>query len=198
MKISEITPTSLTEAYYSNYDKWQQAAMDRSKRDFKRSEMEHELRHEDEAEWKKAYRPAYKKPQAPEASGVYYITINGKIWKKDGAPVQFNGIGHANAVASKIKAKDSSKDIRVTSTASESENLDESHYDSAEKILADAKIAKENGDMADYYTLMADYHDHLVQWHESKGRHVAADRDAAKVEQYHAAAQALIAKSDFE
>ncbi|CAB4129510.1 hypothetical protein UFOVP116_27 [uncultured Caudovirales phage] len=202
MKIIEIIPSSLNEAYYSDYDRREQRSMDQFKRDFKRDEMEHELRHEDDALRQQKYKSSMQSSSAPS---IYYITINGKIWRKDGSPVQFNGISHANAVANKIKARDTSKDVRVTATAAESgisaglELIDEdSHYDAAEEILANAKEAKQRGDIGEFYTLMADYHDRLVQWHESKGRHIAADREAAKVEKYHAAAQAHVAKSDFE
>lgn len=67
-------------------------------------------------------------------------------------------------------------------------NEDREYY-AAERALADAKIAKENGDMGEYYTLMADYHDSMAQWNQSKGRYNAADRDAEKVKQYTNAAQ---------
>ena len=67
-------------------------------------------------------------------------------------------------------------------------NEDREYY-AAERALANAKIAKENGDMGDYYTLMAEYHDNMMQWNQSKGRYNAADRDAEKVKQYTDAAQ---------
>lgn len=193
MKISEI----INETYWSNIDRREQRAMDASKRDFKRAEMEHELGHEDRFE--------RSRKSAALSPSTYYISINGSIWKKDGTPVQFNGASHANAVAAKIKARSPNKEIRITTSANERRATgdaaiidEDAAYDAAERFKADAKIAKEAGDMGDFYALMADYHDAMVQWHESKGRYSAADREAAKVEQYNAAAKALFTKSDFE
>lgn len=177
MKITEII--SLSEAYYSS-DRREQQSMDNSRRQFKRAEMQHELGHETEHDH-----------SPPPAQSIFYITINGKLWKKNGVPVQFNGVSHANAVANKLIARDATNQVQVTSVATEEFSLQENaQYDEAERILADAKIAKENNQLAEFNTLMADYHDQLVQWHESKGRYNAADSEAKKVEQYHAAARA--------
>jgi hypothetical protein len=73
-----------------------QAAMDREKREFKRQELEHELRGEEEAERR-------------ERDTIYYILVNGKILKKDGIPFQFRGKAAANGAAMKMMSKDFNK-----------------------------------------------------------------------------------------
>ena len=130
---------------------------------------------------------------------IYYLSINGKLWtKEDGTPLQLRGKAHATAIANKVKAQDPNKIIRISTSAVDPKLIAEDAYDEAERILHDAKAAKENGDMGDFYTLMADYHDLLAQWHESKGRYQASARHAKEVEKFHNAAIAHSTKMDFE
>lgn len=78
--------------------------MGRSDRDsFKRREMEKELGHETKP-----------KRQAPTQSGPVYLMIDGKVWKKEGKPVEFKDKQHASNVGRKILAKNPGKDIKMT------------------------------------------------------------------------------------
>lgn len=81
---------------------------------FKRDEIAHELRHEDEENHRqeKAYRrrhgvggPRYNKPASSNSS--HAVHINGKKWKS------FSSHAHASAVAKKIEAKGGNKKITV-------------------------------------------------------------------------------------
>lgn len=81
---------------------------------FKRDEIAHELRHEDEENYRqeKAYRrrhgvggPRYNKPASSNSS--HAVHINGKKWKS------FSSHAHASAVAKKIEAKGGNKKITV-------------------------------------------------------------------------------------
>ena len=73
------------------------------KRDFKRRELEHELAHEDEWNRQQKYQ---KNPDQK-----YNIKIDGKLWMKNGKPVEFDNQAHANAVASKPWAKGKKIDL---------------------------------------------------------------------------------------
>jgi nicotinic acid mononucleotide adenylyltransferase len=59
------------------------------------------------------------------------------------------------------------------------------HHAEAEMHLSKAKAADAKGDKKSFHSHMADHHDSLVQWHESKGRHSTADKHAEKVEFHH-------------
>jgi hypothetical protein len=61
--------------------------------------------------------------------------------------------------------------------------LKESHEE-AEEHLSKANDADAKGDKMGYHYHMADHHDALSQWHESKGRSAAADKHAEKAD-YH-------------
>ena len=75
-----------------------------SKRDFKRRELEHELRNEEPVR-RPPSRLISNRPGAGLATGAFRIDINGKTWKKDGKPVIFNNPGAAKSAAEKIKAR---------------------------------------------------------------------------------------------
>ena len=53
------------------------------------------------------------KKQARE-DGAWYIFIDGKVWKKGGKPVEFNGRKHANSVGLKLRDKLDGKQITVS------------------------------------------------------------------------------------
>lgn len=79
---------------------------DREKRDFKRREMEHELRHEDETDPVIGSRTQWaRRPRPQQSGGKFYIQIGGKIWKKDGQPVTFGSQQAAQNAADKIRAR---------------------------------------------------------------------------------------------
>jgi hypothetical protein len=58
------------------------------------------------------------------------------------------------------------------------------HYDDAQEHLAKANTAEKVGKEMDFHGHMADHHDSLSQWHESKGRGVSADKHAGKSEEH--------------
>jgi len=60
----------------------------------------------------------------------------------------------------------------------------EESYEEAEKHLSLANDADAKGDKTAYHYHMADHHDALSQWHESKGRSASADKHAEKAD-YH-------------
>ena len=76
---------------------------DREKRAFKRKEHE--------AEWKRDQEIERRKKQTD--SEEHHVYINGKVWKKDGKPVAFNGKRHANSAGVSIQKKDPKKDVRI-------------------------------------------------------------------------------------
>lgn len=80
---------------------------DREKRDFKRREMEHELRHEDETDPVIGSRTQWARRPRPQQQqgGQFCIEIGGKIWKKDGQVVTFSDQQRANKAAESIKAR---------------------------------------------------------------------------------------------
>jgi hypothetical protein len=53
------------------------------------------------------------KKQARE-DGPWYIFIDGKVWKKGGKPVEFNGRKHANSVGLKLRDKLDGKQITIS------------------------------------------------------------------------------------
>ena len=55
---------------------------------------------------------------------------------------------------------------------------DNSHYEESEEHLSKANDADAKGDKLAFHHHMADHHDSLSQWHESKGRSAAADKHA--------------------
>jgi len=57
-------------------------------------------------------------------------------------------------------------------------------YEEAEEHLSKANDADAKGDKMGYHYHMADHHDALSQWHESKGRSATADKHAEKAD-YH-------------
>jgi len=87
MKIDEIFRPRFHGASRGNELSKHGSLGDPEKRDFRRREMEHELRHE--------------KTPTKDIN----ITINGKVWMKDGAPVRFASIQHANSAAARIRVR---------------------------------------------------------------------------------------------
>ncbi len=85
----------------------EQRSMDFDKRDFKRREMEHELRHEDETDPVIGSRTQWARRPRPQqqARGTFCIEIGGKIWKKDGEVVKFFDQQRAEGAAEKIRAR---------------------------------------------------------------------------------------------
>lgn len=83
------------------YERRQQRAMDREREQFKRDELEYELRGEEER-----IRAANE--------GTFYLRINGRIWRKRGQPVMFNGRQAAVRSGQTIKNRDPSKEVVVT------------------------------------------------------------------------------------
>ena len=62
---------------------------------------------------------------------------------------------------------------------------DNSHYDEAEEHLSKANDADAKGDTKAFHAHMADHHDCLSMWHDSKGRSASADKHAEKAEFHH-------------
>jgi len=79
----------------------EQRAMDQERRQFKRDELEFELRGEEER--MRAYN-----------AGTFYLRINGRIWRRNGEPVAFQGRQHAQRAGQTIKDRDPSRDVVIT------------------------------------------------------------------------------------
>lgn len=95
MKLMEVFGRS---SWDSNMPSWQQRerdSWDADRRDFKRREMETELGHVDR--WPST------RQQAPQQQ--FNITINGKVWQKQGVPVVFYNAQRAEGAAEKIRAR---------------------------------------------------------------------------------------------
>lgn len=88
---------------HGSYDRGSNDIFDRSRRGFKSRE------HEFEAEVEARHHAA----QAQHDSEPHHIYINGRVWKKDGQPVAFNGKKHANAAGLSILKKDPTKDVKI-------------------------------------------------------------------------------------
>jgi hypothetical protein len=78
----------INEAWAENY-----------KSDFKRKELEFELRYDNQR---------FAKLDEP-----YHIYIDGKVWKKDGKPVEFDNARAASMVAASIQKKNPAKSIET-------------------------------------------------------------------------------------
>lgn len=88
-------------------DEMDEGYFEREKRAFKRREHEAEYKRELEIERQRKARE----------SGVWHVYIDGKVWKKGGKPVEFNGKRHANAAALSIQKKDPNKNVRLAPQA---------------------------------------------------------------------------------
>jgi len=67
---------------------------------------------EHDAEWKREQE--IRRQQQAAKEGTWYIRIDGKIWRKNGEPVKFEGEDYAMNVAKKIHANDLSKEVYIT------------------------------------------------------------------------------------
>jgi hypothetical protein len=67
---------------------------------------------EHDAEWKREQE--IRRQQQAAKAGTWYIRVDGKIWRKNGEPVKFEGEDYAMNVAKKIHAKDLSKEVYIT------------------------------------------------------------------------------------
>jgi hypothetical protein len=79
----------------SSRERDEQNAMDQSKRDFKRAELQHELGHEDDPNFERNLR----QQQIDRDRGPWYIRIDGKIYRQKGQPKSFDWKRGANNYA---------------------------------------------------------------------------------------------------
>ena len=79
----------------------EQRRMDREREQFKRDELEYELRGEEER-------------MRAANQGTFYLRINGRIWRKQGQPVMFNGRQAAVRAGQTIKNRNPSKEVILT------------------------------------------------------------------------------------
>lgn len=79
----------------SSHERDEQSAMDQSKRDFKRAELQHELGHEDDPNFERNLR----QQQIDRDRGPWYIRIDGKIYRQKGQPKSFDWKRGANNYA---------------------------------------------------------------------------------------------------
>lgn len=102
MKLTEVfgRPNYGRSSWDTSMPSWQQReqdSWDADRRDFKRREMEAELGHEDR------WPSTRQRQQAPQQQ--FNITINGKVWQKQGVPVVFYNAQRAEGAAEKIRAR---------------------------------------------------------------------------------------------
>jgi hypothetical protein len=94
----------MTEVYNPLDDeRREQRAMDREREQFKRDELEFELSGEEER--MRAYN-----------TGTFYLRINGRIWRRNGEPVAFQGRERAQRAGQTIKDRDPKRDVVITRT----------------------------------------------------------------------------------
>lgn len=86
------------------YERRQQRAMDREREQFKRGELEFELRGEEER-------------MRAANQGPFYLRINGRIWRRDGEPVAFSDRQRAVRSGQTIKNRSPEKSVVVTRRA---------------------------------------------------------------------------------
>ena len=77
---------------------------DRAHQRFKHDELAQELKGEDQY---------YQKMQAQQ-TGKWYIRIDGRVWRKNGQPVEFNGRNHATTAAVTIQKRSPGKIVTLT------------------------------------------------------------------------------------
>lgn len=80
------------------------SSFDRAHQRFKHDELAQELKGEDQY---------YQKLQAQQ-TGKWYIRIDGRVWRKNGQPVEFNGRNHAAAAALTVQKRSSGKIVTLT------------------------------------------------------------------------------------
>lgn len=80
------------------------SSFDRAHQRFKHDELAQELKGEDQY---------YQKMQAQQ-TGKWYIRIDGRVWRKNGQPVEFNGRNHANNAALTVQKRSPRKIVTLT------------------------------------------------------------------------------------
>lgn len=80
------------------------SSFDRAHQRFKHDELAQELKGEDEY---------YQKMQAQQ-TGKWYIRIDGRVWRKNGQPVEFNSRNHATTAAVTIQKRSPGKIVTLT------------------------------------------------------------------------------------
>lgn len=113
------------------------SSFDRAHQRFKHDELAQELKGEDQY---------YQKMQAQQ-TGKWYIRIDGRVWRKNGQPVEFNGRNHATTAAVTIQKRSPGKMVTLTTIPTDVEKHrlfkeDDSEYqtglDAAQEILRQA------------------------------------------------------------
>lgn len=117
------------------------SSFDRAHQRFKHDELAQELKGEDQY---------YQKMQAQQ-TGKWYIRIDGRVWRKNGQPVEFNGRKHATTAAVTIQKRSPGKIVTLTTIPTDVEKHrlfkedagnDDSEYqtglDAAQEILRQA------------------------------------------------------------
>ena len=82
-------------------ERQEQRAMDREREQFKRDELEFELRGEEER-------------MRAANEGTFYLRIDGRIWRRNGEPVSFQGRERAVRAGQTIKDRDPQREVVVT------------------------------------------------------------------------------------
>jgi len=93
-------------------ERQEQRAMDREREQFKRDELEFELRGEEER-------------MRAANEGTFYLRIDGRIWNKSGQPVSFPNRERAVRAGQTIKDRDPGREVVVTRTPQDKDMLDE-------------------------------------------------------------------------
>ena len=88
----------------------EQRAMDREREQFRRDELELELGGEQER-------------MRAANEGTFYLRINGRIWRRAGEPVSFQGRERAVRAGQTIKDRDASREVVVTRNATDSSTV---------------------------------------------------------------------------
>jgi hypothetical protein len=123
--VGEDQEQNVSEAGYNPLDaeRREQRAMDQERRQFKRDELEFELGGEEER--MRAYN-----------EGTFYLRINGRIWRRNGEPVAFQGRQHAARAGQTIKDRDPKRDVVITRDARDQTPVSEARDTTYEDILS--------------------------------------------------------------
>lgn len=87
------------------------SSFDRAHQRFKHDELAQELKGEDQ----------YYQKMPSRQTSKWYIRIDGRLWRKNGQPVEFNGRNHATAAAATIQKRSPGKIVTLTTTPTDVE-----------------------------------------------------------------------------
>lgn len=175
VEISEVSDKTLTDYLEAHYNDKQKPASDPTKRPTlkaKRTELrQHTAMNKLEARPNPHDTQNEEVEQIEELMGTAVKVMHPhEMWKVAQDAKKKKPITDLETLAKKVKPV---KPIK------------EGHYEEAQAHMSRANEAHHQKDIGAYYSHMADYHEALSRWHESRGRSSLADRHAKQAEEHH-------------